>query len=1223
MNTIGAKTPVRLIMRWVLLKNPEPLRRSGIYMKLWWIIFVMLGLGVSPLSVQGEVPCREPEPLFAGEYPAKCLRRIVLEDGRGMDKGPAMKLMPDRWTGPSLRLSCSGKPRRDFSPFFFIEFLMRSATRDAGNPFFHVGTWNRQSRAVPIKDYVPGGVIDDTFRLVRIPLADLKTEAWDLGNVEFLAWNADPEQRVYYVDRIALRQEEKPVLIAEGMDAPFPESSQVLRVTLSRRWHEPTIRNTAHYALSSETDPEYTDPVHPVNVGLRYRVRDFSSSAVPRVTYSVFLHFPQPLKRGGDYTLHVKGIADEFCNIMEPAQAVVHYDDQTLVNGNIKINQEGYLCDSPKTGYVGGYLGDLGGGTWAADARGSLYAWTHEKGWKRVSSPVLTALRGIGGIREDRLFCVGDGGVILCWDGASWNRMPSPTGQDLLAVHFGPTGIGWAVGTGGVSLRYDRGEWTLVSTPSQATLRGVWVGNHDTAWAVGDRGTVLSWDGSRWLREVSGTELDLYAISGHGRDQLWAVGANGTVLSGRSGKWNLFEALPETAATLRAIEVDRGGSVWIGGDNGILLHKRGFGQSGFQVVPSGTSQSLSSVSRQHARCVRAVGSSGTSLLLSSLALGWRPESPLGQEDLCTVFALPYGALRLPENTPEAVIREVSTGKPVMAVPLKLAHANWELSGEDVYSFDFSALQTPGTYRAFVPGIGVSYSFKIGDDALNRAAYVSAHAFYYQRCGTALNEPYAEKPYIRALCHEHGPSGRTIDAAFHESLPRTLLYAGEKPGAKKDGHGGWHDAGDYGKYVPTAAAALWHLFTAYDMDPTTFPDKAWNIPESGNGIPDLLDEARWELDWLMRMQSPDGGVYHKLTSQKWFQGMPHEETSPRYFFERTTHDTASTAAVFAGAARLWRPFDKAASDAYLERALKAWAFLTLHPRAVPDGGFRNPSGNTTGEYRDTEDVDNRLWAAAELYRTTGKAEFKDYFESWWSKSPAHSWGWNDWQHFYRCAYWAYMQATWPDGDAGIRGEIRKDLTRNAERVVSLTYTNPYRNGARLDVPDWIGWGAFTQSTRYAFLLLQAWSVTGDRRFRTAALLNLDAQLGAHPLSLCFITGLGSVSPSDPLHLPSVYDRAEAPVPGLPIFGPAAHLPHKEPYYAATQKDDNSFPYCRDTLDPYPILRRFIDSHKLVPLTEFTIVHMAVCTTVFHLLRPASDMDAHNRDRIHGTSAGDRE
>jgi hypothetical protein len=1174
-----------------------------------WMIFLILALLAGPAPGKAQGPCRQPEQIYSGDGSPKCLRHMVQEDSQGTDSGRALKLMPDQWHGPAFRLACSGKSRRDFSPFTLLEFYFRSTAADPGNPHFHLGTWNRTSRDVPIRDYIAGRLIDRTFRLVSIPLADLKTEDWDLGNVETLVWSPDPERRVSYVDHIVLRHTGKPILLTEGDDAPFPESNSVIRLTFSTRWQEDTVRNLENYTLDSRMDPAYATPLHPSAVGLHFRVQHFSPSSVARVKFSVFLRLPRPLKTGATYTLHVRGITDEFCNPMDATDVGMHYDEQRLVNRNIKVNQEGYLADAPKIGYAGGYVGDLGGGAWAAGDDGALFSGDPRTGWQRVKPLVHTALRGIGGIREDHVFCVGDRGVILHWDGNTWSRIHSPTGQDLLAVHFGPTGIGWAVGAGGVSLRYDRGAWVLVPTPSQRTLRGVWAGSGDAAWAVGDLGTILKWDGSTWVQEDSVTESDLYAVAGHGPDQLWAVGAQGTVLSCRSGHWSPFAAIPETTVRLRSIDVGPGGTVWVGGDNGLLWHKPGFGKSAFVAKTSGTERSLCSLNRQNARCVRAVGSSGTLVCSAGPHLEWKPESGLGPESLHAVFAIPYGALRLPRDPPSASIQEVSTGKPVLSVPLRLEHANWELSGEDVYSFDFSALKAPGFYKAFVPGVGMSYSFRVGDDALDRAADVSAHAFYYQRCGTALTQPYADGPYARPLDHEYNPGGRRIDAAFHESLPRSPLYAGEKPTDMIDGHGGWHDAGDYGKYVPTAAAALWHLFTAYDMDPLKFPDRAWNIPESGNGVPDLLDEARWELDWMMRMQGRDGGVYHKLTSQKWFQGMPQDENNPRYFFERTTHDTASAAAIFACASRLWEPYDKAAADRYLECAHKAWDFLKRHPVAVPQGGFRNPPGNTTGEYRDAEDVDNRLWAAAELYRTTGKAEYRDHFESWWTSNEDHPWGWNQWQHFYRCAYWAYMRSAWPDGNARIKEEIRKGLIRNAEATMSLTYSQPYRNGARLDVPDWIGWGAFTQSTKYAFLLLQAWSVTKDERFRTAALLNLDTQLGANPLSLCFITGLGACSPLDPLHLPSLYDGVTAPVPGLPIFGVAAHLPQKEPYYAAVQRDENSFPPSRETRDPYPILRRFIDCHQLVPMAEFTIVNMAIATGAFHLLTPARKMDAH--------------
>jgi hypothetical protein len=390
-----------------------------------------------------------------------------------------------------------------------------------------------------------------------------------------------------------------------------------------------------------------------------------------------------------------------------------------------------------------------------------------------------------------------------------------------------------------------------------------------------------------------------------------------------------------------------------------------------------------------------------------------------------------------------------------------------------------------------------------------------------------------------------------------------------------------------------------------MDPTKFKDGAWNIPESGNGIPDILDECKWELDWICRMQSTEGGFHHKLTSEKWFEGMPHDESNPRYIYEVTTHDTALGAAVLALASRLFAKFDEAKATEYLERSIKAWQFLKRHPDPIPKSGFRNPPGNTTGEYSDPEDIDNRLWAAAELYRTTGESEYGSFFQTWWEHTANKSWGWNDWQHFYSCAYWAYLHSDRNGSDDKIQSEIRRELTKRADELVDRTRTNPYKNAARLDVPEWIGWGSFAQSTKYSFKLLQAYTVSRDPKYLTSALLNLDTQLGANPLSMSFITGLGKRFPKDPLHHPSIHDDVKDPVPGIPVFGVAAHLTNNQPYYIAAQKDENSFPHSNTPMDPYPILRRFIDAHELVPMTEFTIIEMAVAAGVFNLL---ADLDS---------------
>ena len=257
---------------------------------------------------------------------------------------------------------------------------------------------------------------------------------------------------------------------------------------------------------------------------------------------------------------------------------------------------------------------------------------------------------------------------------------------------------------------------------------------------------------------------------------------------------------------------------------------------------------------------------------------------------------------------------------------------------------------------------------------------------------------------------------------------------------------------------------------------------------------------------------------------------------------------------------------------------------------------------TGEYNDADDVDNRLWAAAELFRATGKEEYGAYFEKWWADND-HTQGWNNWQHFYRCAYWAYLRSDQPGGYTEIQKDILDGIMRKADQLVTLTEQNPYHNGARLDVPDWIGWGAFTQSSEISFPLLQAWALSSERKYLDAATLNLDAQLGANPLSFCFITGLGVRYPRDPLHKVSLYDGVDEPVPGIPVFGVFAHMSNGQSFYRAAQTDENSYPYSYATTDPYPILRRYVDAHELVPMSEFTIVDMAIAAGVFHLLAGA--------------------
>lgn len=1133
-----------------------------------------------------------PDILFDNLHSPSSLKYIEALPNGGIDDSPCLRLTPDRWHRPEYRLFCDGGDRRDFSPYDTLEFYFRSSDTTPGNPTFYLKTWNQSSQVVSIADYMDSGVINSSWQRVSIPIADLQTEDWNLGNVEELNWNKDDAGRTYEVDHLVLRTVTPPQLITSGESAPFPESNRILRLTLDKRYTHDSIQNLSNYAISSPSDPAYVTPQAPLDTGIHYRVQSFSSSKTAINQYEVFIELPVPLKNGQQYILSVKNIADSSGNRMPATSFSFTYNDSILQNHNIKVNQIGYLPARPKIGYVGGYLGDLGGGAWIVGENGTLYSHNKRTGWHTEPRLVTSVLRAGAATRQDQIWAVGDSGTILCGDGSTWETIHSPTSENLLAIRFGPTNQGWAAGANGTILRLENGVWISEESPTTQTLRGIWAGPDDTAWAVGDGGTILCRENGQWVLDEQPVTQDLYAISGPHTDWLWACGANGTVLQYRYGHWISYTNIPVTSNTLRAMASDENGAIWIGGDQGLLWNKPGFGSSPFVLQDSGSTQTIQALSRQNGRQFRGAGNNGS--LIARTNENWSTVDLNETENLCGVFDLPYGPLRLPTQPPQCSIRNLSSGQTALTVPLILREANGFLTGEDLYTFDFSALDTPGTYQAYVPGIGLSVPFSIGPDVLDHAAYTTARGLYYQRSGTALTSPFAENRFTRPV--SHGPS---IDALFHDSLTGTPLYANEPAGIMIDGHGGWHDAGDYGKYIPTAASALWFLFTAYDMNPGAFSDNTLNIPESGNGIPDLLDEARWEIDWIVRIQAADGGMYHKLTAESWLGALPAEENTPRFLFEKTTHDTASAAAVLACAARLWQSFDPQAATDYLNRAEQAWAFLEAHPATTPAGGFKNPSGTKTGEYNDADDSDNRLWAAAELFRTTGKEVYRDYFDRWWADN-SHSQGWNNWIHFYKCAYWAYLRSQYPDADVNIQDEIRSRILRASDDLVTLTRSNPYHNGARMDVPDWIGWGAFTQSCEYSFPLLQAWALTSRQTYLDAAALNLDAQLGANPLSQSFITGLGTRYPRNPLHKVSMYDNTDEPIPGIPVFGVFAHMSNGQPFYRMTQTDENSYPQSYSTTDPYPILRRYIDAEELVPMSEFTIVDMAIATGVFHLM-----------------------
>ena len=494
-----------------------------------------------------------------------------------------------------------------------------------------------------------------------------------------------------------------------------------------------------------------------------------------------------------------------------------------------------------------------GGWVWAVGRNGTILGWdsTREGSWRVWDSPTNQTLRAVTAIREDYALAVGDGGTILAFTSGQWRHMPA-TGvtDDLLAVDFGQTGVVWAVGSHGTTLRLAAGaeEWETVDSGTQQHLRGVWVGpprvgsevvprteddivqgldykeGLDVAYAVGDGGTLLLWNpvGSSWRNIEHGlTTADLHAI-----DESRILGSGGTFLSFYWRMWNSKSSstLQGAMGTPRTVWSSPDGAHWAGGDGGIFREKRYSDTWTQSHIARGAVTGIAEVStrfcgfspNRHA-CVDAVAvtDAGEVLKYDDRAGSWsafdldQVPQHVASRGLLGLAVVPAGTLRLPWPPPNATVLDVTeggAGEVVFTAPLRMMAANWRLAGEDIVRLDFSEVRHPGRYVVHVPGLGISDTFVISDAALDYAAYTTARGLYYQRCGFpgGLQAPHASPRHVRPQCHELNGSitigEHKHGAVFSEDLLNSPLYNGEAVDGETliDMHGGWHDAGDYGK-----------------------------------------------------------------------------------------------------------------------------------------------------------------------------------------------------------------------------------------------------------------------------------------------------------------------------------------------------------------------------------------------------------------------------------------
>lgn len=445
--------------------------------------------------------------------------------------------------------------------------------------------------------------------------------------------------------------------------------------------------------------------------------------------------------------------------------------------------------------------------------------------------------------------------------------------------------------------------------------------------------------------------------------------------------------------------------------------------------------------------------------------------------------------------------------------------------------EFSGMNWQGDFKITVPGIDSPAYFSIRPHVHREVTKAALKGFYYQRMSMPLDQKYAG---VWARPEGHPDTAVIVHASAATS---------ERPeGTVISTPGGWYDAGDYNKYIVNSGITMGTLLAAYEDFPDYFDSLSVNIPESGNGVPDLLNEALYNLRWMFTMQDPsDGGVYNKCTNAA-FNGMemPHVSVAARYVVQKGTAATLDFAAVMAQASRVFTNFKKqlpGLGDSCLAAAAKAWNWATENPALEYNQDAMNKKFKpaiTTGGYGDRSFRDEWYWAAVELYITTGKEVYADAVKQ------------------YKAA--AKGLPAWPDvgmlgGFSLIRFASKRPLAKEllqpvkdsvmmiARQLTDQSKRNAFNTiigGRRSDFV----WGSNAVAANQGWLLVNAFFISGDTSYLRHALSNMDYLLGRNATGYSFITGIGTRSVMNPHHRPSVADGIVAPVPGLLSGGPNA-------------------------------------------------------------------------------------
>ncbi len=444
--------------------------------------------------------------------------------------------------------------------------------------------------------------------------------------------------------------------------------------------------------------------------------------------------------------------------------------------------------------------------------------------------------------------------------------------------------------------------------------------------------------------------------------------------------------------------------------------------------------------------------------------------------------------------------------------------------------DFTQLGETGKFYVDVPGVGRSVTFPVGNDVYRDAFVATMLGFYGWRCNTAVSFTFNGQTYAHDACH--------MDDAH-------LDYIGTA-GGKRDGSKGWHDAGDYGKYIVNAGITLGSLLAAWEEYSSVISTYGWPIPETGGALPDYLDEVRWELEWVLKMQysASDGRVSHKLTSLTFdaphadggtdidYWVMPEKDLQTRYFVPWGSAATADFVAVLAKAARIYKTYDSAFADQCLAAAKVSYAYLQAN---TANQTVTDPT--STGAYT-TTDSDDRLWAAAEMWETAGDAAALTDFETRAAKFNTGTSTYVDadfdWSNVKNLGMYIYLQSQRTGRNATTVTAIQKALTAAADTLVTNRNNSGYGRALSGKAGQYY-WGSNGAVARTCMLLQVANRLSPKADYLDTCVDQISWLFGRNYYDRSQVTGLGINPPMHPHHRPSQSDGIDTPWPGLLVGG----------------------------------------------------------------------------------------